>query len=229
MKCVSAYNPGSSGNVVAPYFTNIPYTSNVTYLVVAWSYTNGNFNVGTYYDLTGNQYSSHYSPTIFIDENGNVTNIGFSGGGSWVLNGTTLQNSTGSRYENWALFVLEHNNQGGGGSGSIENLAATGVDPYINTASNRSASFTVDRTGLLICHSAHHGAGYNLESYPPSVTINGVTNTVALNYSYNPPYNSVVSYSVPVAAGDSVTWTLNPSLPTSSSIYNVTTCSVVGV
>lgn len=227
MKCVSAYNPGSTSNIASVVFNDIPYTSNVKYLVVEnGSASNGTWTVGNYYDFSSTSLGGNVI-IISIDENSNVSwDAGWS---TWSLSGNTLRSGDGTRYANWALFVLEHNNQGGGGSGSIENLAATGVDPYINTASNRSASFTVDRTGLLICHSAHHGAGYNLESYPPSVTINGVTNTVALNYSYNPPYNSVVSYSVPVAAGDSVTWTLNPSLPTSSSIYNVTTCSVVGV
>ena len=226
MKCVSAYNPGSTGNIAPVVFNNIPYTRNVTYLVIDnGSAGNGEFVVGNYYNLRTHPNSGNVI-LITIDENGNVSKMGSH---TWTLSGTTLQSGEGTRYVNWGLFVIEHDGQGGGGSGSVEDLAATGVDPYINTASNRSASFTVDRTGLLICHSTHHGAAYNLESYPPSVTINGVTNTVALNYSYNPPYNSVVSYSVPVTVGDSVTWTLNPSLPTSSSIYNITTCSVVGV
>ena len=104
MECVAAFNPGSSSSVVPVSFNNIPYTSNVKYLLYAWEYQNGSFTVGQNYNLLSGPWHKYYTSIIIIDEHSNVSNVGFD---TWTLNSTTLSGQIGTRYANWMLAVLE--------------------------------------------------------------------------------------------------------------------------
>ena len=100
LECVSAWNPGSTTTQQYIKFTNIPYTDNVLYLIMAKNYSEGNWEIGNKYGYTHNINSG----LILIDSE-IITTIGYL---NYSLSGTTLTSDIAGRYIHYGLFVLDN-------------------------------------------------------------------------------------------------------------------------
>ena len=100
MECVSAWNPGSSTATQYITFSDIPYTDNVLYVIMAQNYASGSYTVGAKYP-----YVNHSNNGIVVIDNGTETSVGTY---NYSVNGTQLKGDVATRYSNYGLFVMDN-------------------------------------------------------------------------------------------------------------------------